>query len=99
ELGRGQERGLHRFVERYAKRQHLKGIAISDTAGHLLAITPGLEPALPLHPDAVTKAIHDAKGADEFLRPEQTSAPQVSDAVPVRSEEHTSELQSLRHIV
>ena len=85
ELGRGQERGLHRFVERYAKREHLKGIAIYDTAGHLLAITPGLEPALPLHPDAVTKAIHDDKGAGEFLRPEQTSAPQVSDAVPVHA--------------
>ena len=85
ELGRGQERSLHRFVERYAKREHLKGIAIYDTAGHLLAITPGLEPALPLHPDAVTKAIHDDKGAGEFLRPEQTSAPQVSDAVPVHA--------------
>jgi alpha,alpha-trehalose-phosphate synthase [UDP-forming] len=83
ELGRGQDRGLHRFVEWYAQREHLKGIAIYDTAGHLLAITPGLEPALPLHPDAVTKAIHDDKGVGEFLRPEQTSAPQVSDAVPV----------------
>src|SRR5213595_3219190 len=38
ELGRGQERSLHRFVERYAKREHLKGIAIYDTAGHLLPL-------------------------------------------------------------
>jgi len=83
ELGRGQERGLHRFVERYGQREHLKGIAIYDAEGHLLAVTPGLEPALPLHPDAATKAIHENKGAGEFLRPEQTSAPQVSDALPV----------------
>jgi len=83
ELGRGQERGLHRFVERYGQREHLKGIAIYDTAGRLLAVTPGLEPALPLHPDVVTKAIRDKKGAGEFLPPEQTSAPQVADAVPV----------------
>src|SRR5215831_11554562 len=83
ELDRGQERGLHRFVERYGQREHLKGIAIFDTAGHLLAVTPGLEPALPLHPTATTKALHDDKGAGEFLLPEQTSAPQVADAVPV----------------
>lgn len=83
ELGKGQERSLHRFVERYAQREHLKGIAIYDTAGHLLAITPGLDSALPRHPDVVTKGLHDDKGAGEFLPPEQTSAPQVSDAVPV----------------
>ena len=83
ELGRGEERSLHRFVERYGQREHLKGIAIYDAAGHLLAITPGLEPALPLHPDAATKAIQSDKGVGEFLLPEQTSAPQVADAPPV----------------
>src|SRR5207247_5839890 len=82
ELGRGQERSLHRLVERYGQRQHLQGIAIYDTAAHLLALTPGLEPDLTLHPTA-TKAMHDDKGAGEFLRPEATSAPQTSDAVPV----------------
>ena len=83
ELVRGQERSLHRFVERYGQREHLKGIAIYDTAGHLLAVTPGLEPALPLHPDAATKAIQSDKGVGQFLPPEQTSAPQVSDAGPI----------------
>src|SRR5919109_27470 len=83
ELGRGQERALHRFVERYGQREHLKGIAIYDTAGRLLAITPRLDPFLPLHPDAATKAIKGDKGVGEFLLPEQTSAPQVADAVPV----------------
>ena len=82
-LGRGEEKNLQRLVERYGQREHLKGIAIYDTAGHLLAITPRLEPALPLHSTAETKAIHDDKGVGEFLSPEQTSAPQVSDAVPV----------------
>src|SRR5215467_14495859 len=83
ELAKGQERGLHRFVERYAQREHLKGIAIYDTSGHLLAVTPGLEPALPLHPTVATKALHDNRGTGEFLTPEQTSATQVADAVPV----------------
>lgn len=83
ELGKGDERSLRRFVERYGRRESLKGIAIYDTQGHLLAATAGLEPALPLHPDAAKKAIHDNKGVGEFLRPEQTSATQVSNAVPV----------------
>src|SRR5256884_295191 len=43
ELGRGQERSLHRLVERYGQRQHLQGIAIYDTAAHLLALTPRSE--------------------------------------------------------
>ena len=82
ELGRGQERSLYRLVERYGQRQHLKGIAIYDTAGHLLALTPGLDAALPLHPTAANKAMRDDKGTGEFLMAEQTSAPQASDAVP-----------------
>ena len=85
EVGRGQERSLNRFVERYGQREHLRGIAIYDAAAHLLAITPGLEPALPLHSDAVTKAIHNDTGIGEFLPLEQTSAPEVSDAVPVHA--------------
>src|SRR5215831_12669590 len=83
ELGRGQDRNLHRLVERYGERQHLKGMAIYDTALHLLAITPGLEPALPLQATAATKAMRDGKGTGEFLPAEQTAASQASDAVPV----------------
>jgi trehalose-6-phosphate synthase len=82
-LDRGQEKNLQRLVERYGRREHLKGIAIYDTAGHILAITPGLSPALPLHPTTVTKATREDKGVAEFLPAEQTSAPQESDAIPV----------------
>ena len=79
-LDRGQEKNLQRLVERYGQREHLKGIAIYDEGGHTLAITPGLAPDLPLHPTAATKATHDDKGMGEFLRPEETSAPQESEA-------------------
>ena len=82
-LDRGQEKNLQRLVERYGQREHLQGIAIYDKEGHLLAATAGLGPTLPLHPDAATKAIHENKGVGEFLLPEQTSAPQVSDAFPI----------------
>src|SRR5215467_14131659 len=70
-LDRGQEKNLQRLVERYGQRENIKGIAIYDTAGHTVAITPGLGPALPLHPAAVTKAVHADKGAGEFLRSEE----------------------------
>jgi alpha,alpha-trehalose-phosphate synthase [UDP-forming] len=82
-LDRGQEKNLQRLVERYAQREHLKGIAIYDSSGHILAMTPGLEQVLPLHPTAVTKATQGDTGVGEFLQPEQTAAPQDSDAVPV----------------
>jgi trehalose-6-phosphate synthase len=82
-LDRGQEKNLQRLVERYGQREHLKGIAIYDVAGHILAITPGLAPALPLHPTAITKATREDKGVGEFVGPGQISGPQESDAVPV----------------
>ena len=82
-LDRGQEKNLQRLVERYAQREHLKGIAIYDAAGHILATTSGLASALPLHPTAVTNATRQDKGVGEFLPAEQTSAAQETDAVPV----------------
>ena len=82
-LERGQEKNLQRLVERYGQRERIKGIAIYDAAGHALAITPGLGPALPLHPTAIIKATHENKGVSEFLPPEETSSTQTSDAVPV----------------
>jgi alpha,alpha-trehalose-phosphate synthase [UDP-forming] len=82
-LDHGQEKNLQRLVERYGQRENIRGIAIYDNAGDTLAITPGLGPALPLHSTAVTRAVHADKGAGEFLRPEETSAPQESDAIPV----------------
>ncbi|HKW33235.1 MAG TPA: trehalose-6-phosphate synthase [Candidatus Acidoferrum sp.] len=82
-LDRGQEKNLQRLVERYGEREHLKGIVIYDASGHTLAMTPGLGPFLPLHPTAATRATRGDAGAGEFLPPEETSAPKVSEAVPV----------------
>jgi trehalose 6-phosphate synthase len=81
-LDRGQEKNLQRLVERYGQREHLKGIAIYDTSGRVLAITPGLAPILPLRPAAAVRATKEDKGVGEFLRAEQTAALQESEAVP-----------------
>ena len=82
-LDRGQEKNLQHLVERYGQREHLKGIAIYDASGRALAMTPGLAPDLPLHPTAIAKATRDDKGEGQFLLPEETSATQENDAVPV----------------
>src|SRR5690349_19924850 len=81
-LDRGQEKNLQRLVERYGQREHLKGIAVYDASGRILAITPGLAPILPLRPAAAARATKEDKGVGEFLRAEQTAALQESEAVP-----------------
>src|SRR5215469_17721252 len=81
-LDRGQEKNLQRLVERYGQREHLKGIAIYDVSGRILAITTGLAPILPLRPAAAARATKEDKGVGEFLRTDQTSALQESEAVP-----------------
>src|SRR5437016_6021538 len=62
ELGRGQERSLHRLVERYGQRQHLQGIAIYDTAAHFLPLTPEPKPNLPLNPPRQPKPCMTIRG-------------------------------------
>src|SRR5215472_7561913 len=79
-LDRGQERSLQRLVERYGQREHLRGIAIYDTSGRTLAITPGLSPILPVRPTAAARAIQTEGGVGEFLTAEQTIAPPGGDA-------------------
>jgi trehalose-6-phosphate synthase len=81
-LDRGQEKNLPHLVERYGRREHLKGIAIYDASGRVLEITPGLASILPLRPAAAAIAIQENKGVGEFLLAEQTSALQESEAVP-----------------
>src|ERR1700729_3263759 len=36
------DKSLQRIVDRFEQRQHLKGIAVYNTAGAVLALTPGL---------------------------------------------------------
>ncbi|HEY6946352.1 MAG TPA: trehalose-6-phosphate synthase [Candidatus Acidoferrum sp.] len=81
-LDRPQEKNLQRLVERYGQREHLKGIAIYDSTGRNLAITPGLLRILPLRPLVAARATRENKGVGEFLSADQTSALQESDAVP-----------------
>jgi alpha,alpha-trehalose-phosphate synthase [UDP-forming] len=73
-LERGQERSLQRLVERFGQREHLKGVAVYDATGALLAITSGLAPAFRMRPTVATRAAQEDAAAGEFLSAEQTNA-------------------------
>src|SRR6266446_6987762 len=73
-LERGQEKSLQRLVERFGQREHLKGVAIYDTASAVLAITSGIAPAFRMRPTAASRAAQEDTGAGEFLSAEQSSA-------------------------
>jgi trehalose-6-phosphate synthase len=82
-LERAQEHSLQRLVERFGQREHLKGVAIYNTAGAVLAITPGLAPAFRLRPTAASRAAQTGSGAGEFLGAEQFSAVNPEEVVPI----------------
>src|SRR5580704_17831005 len=82
-LERAQERSLQRLVERFGQREHLKGVAIYNTTGAVLAITPGLAPVFRLRPTAASRAAQVGSGAGEFLGAEQFSAVNPEEVVPI----------------
>ncbi len=82
-LERGQDRNLQRLVERFAQREHLKGVAVYGSAGSPLAITSGLAPTFRLRPTAATRALQEDAGVGEFLSADQTPSLDVAEEVPV----------------
>src|SRR6267378_4825190 len=72
-LERGQEKSLQRLVERFGQREHLKGVAIYDAMGAVLAITPGIALQFRMRPTVATRAAQADAGAVEFLSAEQTN--------------------------
>ena len=73
-LERGQEKNLQRLVERFGQREHLKGVAIYDATGAVLAITPGIAAAFRMRPTAASRAAQEDTGANEYLSAEQSNA-------------------------
>src|ERR1700692_1307293 len=55
-LERGQEKNLQRLVGRFEQREHLKGVAIYDATGAVLAITSGIAPVFRMRPTAASRA-------------------------------------------
>src|ERR1700688_1182065 len=68
---KGREKNLQRLVDRFSERQHLKGVAVYDTDGKALAITPALAPVFKTRPTTATRAAEKDAGYGEFLKVER----------------------------
>ena len=68
------EKDLQHFIERFGQREHLKGVAVYNSAGAALAITAGLPAAFKMRPTAATRAAQEGAGVGEFLNAEQTAS-------------------------
>jgi len=82
-LDRGQEKALQHLVERYGKREHLRGIVVYDAAGVVLAITPGLAPGFRLRPSAAAQATEQDSEIGDFLSSEAAPALAEGEASPL----------------
>ena len=82
-LERSSEKNLQRLVERFGRREHLKGVAVYDSAGVALAITPGLAPVFRSRPAASIRAAKEDIGVGEFLSADQLNASTQEAAVPI----------------
>src|SRR5580698_469088 len=68
DLEKGSLQDLQRIVEHYGNREHLSGLAIYDSHGDLLAVTPELTPTLATVPPVMSQALRDNHGAGVFQR-------------------------------
>ena len=66
-LDKGSEKGLQRLVDRFGQREHLKGVALYDPAGAVIAITPALDPIFRARPAVASRAAQQDSGVGEFV--------------------------------
>jgi alpha,alpha-trehalose-phosphate synthase [UDP-forming] len=69
-LDRTRDKNLQRLVDRFGQREHLKGVAVYDTDGNVLAITPGLAPVFKTRPSGAAHAAQKDTGYGEFVKVE-----------------------------
>jgi len=74
ELGKGSVHGLHRTVQRFSHRETLIGIAIYDSAGHILAVGEDLAADMKEAPPVVRQALASGQKADLFTHVGDKSA-------------------------
>jgi len=72
-------------VDRFAQREHLKGVAVYSASGAVLAATSGLAPEFRSEPAAAVRAANIDSGYGEFVRIDQI--PLHVYAVPLRHED------------
>jgi trehalose 6-phosphate synthase len=67
-LDHAPNKNLQKLVERFVEREHLKGVAVYDPSGKMLAITPGIATAFANWPPVVKDAAAKDKEEDAFVR-------------------------------
>ena len=92
---KGREKNLQRLVERFSQREHLKGVAVYDTDGNAVAITPALTPLFKKLPAAATRAAEKNSGFGEFIRVERQ--PLHIYALPLHSNAKPAGVLALYH--
>ena len=92
---KGREKNLQRLVERFSQREHLKGVAVYDTDGNAVAITPALAPVFKKPPAAATRAAEKNSGIGEFVRVERQ--PMHIYALPLHSNAKPAGVLALYH--
>jgi alpha,alpha-trehalose-phosphate synthase [UDP-forming] len=61
------DKSLQRIVDRFGQREHLKGIAVYNVNGAVLALTPSLPASFQTRPATATRAALRDAGVGEFL--------------------------------
>ncbi len=82
-LERAPEKNLQRLVERFAQREHLKGVAVYNADGVPFAITSGLPPIFRLRPAAAVRAAKENSGVGEFLSSDSIVSIEPEKATPL----------------
>lgn len=72
-LDRAPDRNLQRLVERFGEREHLKGVAVYDADGRMLAITPGIADVFQSWPDLAKSSADKDQEESGFVRTESPS--------------------------
>jgi alpha,alpha-trehalose-phosphate synthase [UDP-forming] len=92
---KGREKGLQRLVERFSQREHLKGVAVYDPSGSVVAITPALAAVFKTRPATATHAAGKDSGFGEFLKVE--GQPMHIYALPLHSNAKPAGVLALYH--
>ena len=71
-MERAPNKNLQKLVERFGEREHLKGVAVYDASGKLLAITPGIAKEFDDWPAIARDAAKKDKEEDAFVRETRT---------------------------
>jgi alpha,alpha-trehalose-phosphate synthase [UDP-forming] len=67
-LDRAPDRNLQRLVDRFSEREHLKGVAVYNKEGKMLAITPGIAAFFQEWPETAKRAEEKDDVQAEFVR-------------------------------